>query len=412
MLTGATLIDGTGAPPVPNGSVLIDDDGRIVRAGPQGVVTVNTPPNTDVIDVSGLTVLPGLIDGHDHLAAHGYSLTSRWGLDEPQSTTHMRTAAVLQQTLATGYTTVRDAQGLDAGFKLAIDDGLLSGPRLQLSLSIISPIGGIGDRISPSGHICCMPPSPNTPSGVANGVQEVRNVVRTMVRAGADVIQCATTGGASSRPGHGPKDSAFNRDEMDALVDEAHTLGRRVMCHALGGPGLRMAIEAGVDSIEHGCYLDEDPELIPMMAEKRIFFVPTLTVYVFHRERSAPHMQERGRILQSHHLESIQRALQAGVPIIAGTDAGGHEHGINARELQYLVEAGLSPMQALQAGTGWAAACLGMEDQIGTLETGKWADIVVVEGNPLEDITVLQHRDRIRLVLKGGTICLDQRMVT
>ncbi|ETW98751.1 MAG: hypothetical protein ETSY1_17530 [Candidatus Entotheonella factor] len=409
ILTGATLIDGTGAPPVPHGAVLIDDAGRIVKAGPQDEVTTKALPNTEVIDVSGLTMLPGLIDGHDHLAGHGYSLTSRWGLDEPQSTTHMRTAAVLQQTLATGYTTVRDAAGLDAGFKLAIDEGLLAGPRLQLALSIISPIGGIGDRVSPSGHICCMPPSPNVPSGVANGVQEVRNVVRTMVRAGADVIKCATTGGASSRPGHGPKDQAFNRDEMEALVDEAHTLDRRVMCHALGGPGLRMAIEAGVDSIEHGCYLDEDPELIPMMAEKGIFFVPTLAVYVFHRERSVPHVQERGRVLQAHHIESIQRALQAGVPIIAGTDAGSHQHGINARELQYLVEAGLSPMQALQAGTGWAAACLGMEDEIGTLESSKWADVVVVEGDPLEDITVLQQQDRIRLVLKGGTICVDQR---
>jgi imidazolonepropionase-like amidohydrolase len=407
ILTGATLIDGTGASPVPNSAVLIDDVGRIVEVGSQHSITA--PPQAEVINVSGLTVLPGLIDGHDHLASHGYSLSSRWGLDEPQSTTHMRTASVLRQTLATGYTTVRDAAGLDAGFKLAIDQGLIAGPRVQLSLSIISPIGGIGDRISPSGHVCCMPPSPNVPSGVANGVQEVRHVVRTMVRAGADVIKCATTGGASSRPGHGPKDRAFNRDEMEALVDEAHTLGRRVMCHALGGPGLRMAIEAGVDSIEHGCYLDEDPELIPMMAEKGVFFVPTLTVYVFHRERSAPHVQERGRILKSHHIESIQRALQAGVPIIAGTDAGGHEHGINARELQYLVEAGLSPMQALQAGTGWAAACLGMENEIGTLESGKWADLVAVEGDPLEDITVLQQQDRLRLVLKGGTRVVDQR---
>lgn len=408
LLTGATLIDGTGAPPVPDAAILMDDAGRIAAVGARQ--TVAEPPEADVIDVTGLTILPGLIDGHDHLASHGYALTRRWGLDEPQSTTHVRTAAVLRHTLATGYTTVRDAAGLDAGFQLAIDEGLITGPRLQLALGIISPIGGIGDRISPSGHCCCVPPSPNVPPSVANGVQEVRNVVRTMVRAGADVIKCATTGGASSRARHGPKEKAFNRDEIMALVDEAHALGRRVMCHALGGPGLRLAIEAGVDSIEHGCYLDEDPELIPMMAEQGTYFVPTLTVYAFHRTRSAPHVQERGHILYPHHIESVQRALELGVKIVAGTDAGGHEHGINAQELQHLAAAGLSPMQALQAGTGWAAACLGMEHDLGTLEVGKLADIVVVEGDPLRDITILQELSRIKLVFKGGHLCADRRI--
>ena len=173
---------------------------------------------------------------------------------------------------------------------------------------------------------------------------------------------------------------------------------------------MRLAIEAGVDSIEHGCYLDEDPDLIAMMAEQGTFFVPTLTVYVFHRERSAPHVQERGRELLPHHIESVQRALAAGVKIVAGTDAGGHEHGINARELQYLVEAGLSPMQALQAGTGWAAECLGMGQDIGTIEPGKLADLVVVDGDPLRDITILQELPRIKLVLKGGHICVDRRV--
>jgi imidazolonepropionase-like amidohydrolase len=368
------------------------------------------PHTAEVNDVAGLTLLPGLIDCHDHLADHSYALAHRWKLDEPQSTRHLRTATVLQKTLATGYTTVRDAAGLDVGFKRAMEESLLQGPRVLLAVNIISPIGGIGDRISPSGHTCCVPADPSLPEGVANGVEGVRTVVRTMVRAGADVIKCATTGGASSRPGHGPKDSAFNLDEMKALVDEAHTLGRRVMCHALGGPGLRTAIEAGVDSIEHGCYLDEDPELIPMMAEKGIFFVPTFTVYVFHREVSPPHVRVRGRDLEPHHIESLHKALEAGVKIGAGTDAGGHMHLINARELQCMVEIGMSSMQALQAATGWAAECLGIEPDVGTIQPGRLADLVVVDGDPLQDITVLQDLQRIKMVFKEGQLCIDRRM--
>jgi imidazolonepropionase-like amidohydrolase len=407
LLVGATLIDGTGAPAQRNAAVLVED-ARIVAAGPRSAVS--RPANAEVIDCSGLTLLPGLIDCHDHLASHTYSLAHRWGLDQPQSTRHVRTATVLQQTLATGYTTVREAAGLDVGFKQAMDEGLLQGPRLLLAVNIISPIGGIGDRISPSGHSCCVPLDPSLPEGVANGVEGVRTAVRTMVRAGADVIKCATTGGASSRPGHGPKDAAFTLDEMRALVDEAHALGRRVMCHALGGPGLRTAIEAGVDSIEHGCYLDEDPELISMMAEKGVFFVPTFTVYIFHREVSPPHVRVRGRDLEPHHIESLQRALEAGVKIGAGTDAGGHQHHINARELQCLVEAGMSPMQALQTATGWAAECLGIERDVGTIQPGKLADLVVVEGDPLENIAVLQDHQRVKLVFKEGQRCVDRRV--
>jgi imidazolonepropionase-like amidohydrolase len=223
-----------------------------------------------------------------------------------------------------------------------------------------------------------------------------------MVRAGADVIKCATTGGASSRAGHGPRDQAFDPDEMKALCDEAHALGRKVMCHALGGAGLRLALEAGADSIEHGCYLDEDPELIPMMAERGIFFVPTLTVYEYHRESPAPYVRERAHALRAHHVESVGRALAAGVKVVAGTDAGGHGHPNNALELALLVAAGMTPMQALQAATSRAAECLGLEQEIGTIEKGKWADLILVEGDPLRDVTVLQDRRRIKRVIKGG----------
>src|SRR5437867_3192494 len=302
IVRAGTLIDGTGAPAVRDAVIQIDN-GRIeavTTAGPSG----SWPAGTDVIDASNLTVLPGLIDCHDHLAFHGYELAKRWGLDEPRSTWHLRTAAVARQILESGYTAIRDAGGLDAGFRVAIQEGLIPGPRLVLSLAIISPTGGLGDRVSPSGHRAPAESDPCLPSSVADGVEAVRTTVRAMVRAGADVIKCATTGGASSRAGHGPKDSEYTLEEMKALVDEAHALGRRVMCHAL------------------------EPAL--------------------------------------------------------------------------LASAGMTPMQALQAATGRAAECLGLEAEIGTIEKGKWADLIFVEGDPLRDITVLQDKRRIKRVIKGG----------
>jgi imidazolonepropionase-like amidohydrolase len=401
VLNGGTLIDGTGAAPVKQSAVVIRN-GRIETVGTAGAPT--WPKDADVIDLSGKTVLPGLIDCHDHMALHGYDLPRRWFLDEPASTRSLRTAQAIQQTLARGYTAVRDAGGLDAGFRLAVEEGLIRGPRLLTAISIISSIGGIGDRVAPSGHECVVPPDTALPPGVARGVDDVRNVVRTMVRAGADVIKCATTGGASSRRGHGPRDAAFSLDEMKALVDEAHALGRKVMCHALGGRGLRIAVEAGIDSIEHGCYLDEDAELIPMMAERGTVFVPTLLVYEYHRESKSPHVKERAHALLAHHIESVQRALAAGVKVVAGTDAGGHGHPPNAGELPLLAQAGLTPMQALQAATGWAAECLGLGRELGTVEKGKLADLVVVDGDPLADLRILQDLERITLVVKEGVV--------
>src|SRR6267378_1712491 len=358
ILKGGRLIDGTGAAPV-DGATIVLRDNRIAA-----VTTRNQsdwPEDAEIIDVSGKTVLPGLIDCHDHMANHRYSLEHRWRLDEPQSTRHLRTAAVLKQTLAAGYTMIRDAAGLDAGFRRAIDEGLIEGPRLVLSLSIISPIGGIGDAVSPSGlpldDCCCIPGDPLLPESVVN-----------------------------------------------SLADEAHALDRRVMCHALGGRGLDLAIEAGVDSIEHGCYLDEDPRHLERMAERGIFFVPTLLVYEYHRKSPQPHVRERAQALVEHHVASIKRALSMGVKVVAGTDAGGHGHPANAGELVCLVEAGMTPMQALQAATGWAAECLGQEADLGTVEPGKLADLVVVAGDPLADIGGLRDADKIRLVLKGGEI--------
>ena len=404
-LVGARLIDGTGASPVDGATVLIDQQGRIEAVGTGEGIPI--PDHAAVILAAGMTLLPGLIDCHDHLAMHGYGLEGRWGLSEPQSVRSIRTARVIEDTLLSGYTTVRDGGWLDSGFKQAVEQGLIAGPRLIVATSPISPTGGLADRRSASWHRPTDAGDPAMPPGVANGVDQVRERVRAMVRVGADVIKFATTGGASSWTGHGPKDIEFGRDEVEALVSEAHSLGRRAMCHALGGPGLRIAVEGGADSIEHGTYLDEDPDLLKLMADQGTFFVPTLTVYVYHLERGTPHGQSRAGDLKPHHVRSIQMALEAGVKVVAGTDAGGWVHGNNAKELELLVAAGMTPMQALQAATGWAAECLGIEKETGTVQPGKTADLVVIDGDPLRDITLLQDRSRIKLVMKGGEAVVD-----
>ena len=404
-ITGATLIDGKGGPVVSDTTVLIDGD-RIENVGPAAAVQL--PPGTETTDAAGLTLMPGLIDCHDHLASKGYDLATRLGIHEPASLQHLRTAKVLEETLTAGYTCVRDGAWLDVGFKDAVEQGLYPGPRLVISVGIISPTGGLGDHVCPSGHSRPFHDQPLIPSGVANGVDAVRTKVREMARVGADVIKFATTGGASSRRGHGPKDIAFGADEVLALVTEAAALGRKTMCHALGGPGLRTCIEAGAGSIEHGCYLAEDPDLLKMMADKGIFFVPTFEVYEYHSTISAPHVQERAKELMQIHQESMHQALAAGVKVVAGTDAGGFVHGDNAREVELLVERGMSPMQAIQAATGWAAECVGLSKDIGTIEVGKLADLILVDGDPLRDIGVLRNRDRIKMVMKGGDVCVDR----
>ena len=406
VITGATLIDGAGGPPTENATVLVNED-RIEGVGPAGSIQI--PADAEVIDGSGMTLLPGLIDCHDHLASMSYEIASRWGITEMRSQRHLRVASVLRQTLETGYTTVRDAGGLDAGFRMAVEEGLVPGPRLLCGLGFITPTGGMADRLSPLGFAAPGGPDTGLPWGVADGPEGFRAKVREMVRAGADVIKCATTGGASSTAGLGPKDLLFERDELEALVDEAHKRGCLVMCHALGGPGLRMAIEVGVDSIEHGSYLDEAPDLLPIMVEKDISLAPTFGVYTFHATRGTPHGRARAAALREHHVRSVQVAMEAGVRVVAGTDEGGWEHGNNAHEISCLVEAGLTPMQAIQAATGRAAEAIGLAAEVGTISVGKQADMILVAGDPLQDVTILERGKAVDFVMKGGVVYLDRR---
>ena len=405
-ITGATMIDGTGSAPL-TGAVALVEGTDIIAAG--SAQSVQVPEDAEVIDAAGMTLLPGLIDTHDHLASFSYEIASRWGITEPRSARHLRIASVLRQTLDTGYTTVRDAGGLDAGFRMAVDEGLVPGPRLHVALGFITPTGGMGDRISPLGYRPPAGEDSGLPWGVADGPVGMRAKVREMVGAGADVIKTATTGGASSTAGLGPKDVLFERAELEALVDEAHKRGRQVMCHALGGPGLRMAIEVGVDSIEHGSYLDEDPGLLEMMAEKGIVFTPTYGVYTFHAIHGTPHGRARAAALREHHVKSLRMALDYGVTVTAGTDEGGWEHGNNAHEISCLVEAGMTPMQAIVAATSDAAKCMGLEAEVGSIEKGKRADLILVDGNPLDDVKILERGTAVKYVMKDGCTHIDSR---
>ena len=400
LISGATLIDGTGGPPVEDAAVLVNDDGRVEAVGSRAAVVA--PPGAEVIQGTGMTLLPGLIDCHDHLSSFTYDIMSRWGMTEPRSLRHLRIAAVMKETLLTGYTTVRDCGWLDAGFRLAVEEGLIVGPRLLVATSPISSTVGNAERTSGSGHWPPAPLDPLLPSGIADGPDAIRAKVRELVRVGADLIKVFQTGWG--RPEHGSRDIDYSREELDALIHEAHVHGRKVASHAVGGAGLRMSVEAGVDTIEHGSYLDQDPELLKMMADKNIFFVPTFTVFRFHAEHGTPHGQLEARDFRLNHIESVQRALASGVKVAAGTDAGGWVHGNNAQELQYLVEAGMTTMQAIMAATSWAAECCGLEKEVGTLEKGKAADLVVVDGDPLRDITLLQDKSRIKLVMKDGKV--------
>ena len=420
-ITGATLIDGSGSPPLTDAVVLIDGDtitavGASDASAPENLSSavsaaakrIHIPENADVLNAAGLTLMPGLIDTHDHLASFSYEIASRWGITEPRSTRHLRIAAVLKQTLDTGYTVVRDAGGLDAGFRLAVEERLVPGPRLIVGLGFITPSGGMADRISPLGYKPPAGADSGLPWGVADGPVAMRAKVREMVGAGADVIKTATTGGASSTAGLGPRDTLFERAELEALVDEAHKRGKRVMCHALGGGGLRMAVEVGVDSIEHGTYLDQDPELLDIMAQNDIAFTPTFGVYTFHATHGTPHGRARAAQLREHHIRSLQMAVERGVLVTAGTDEGGWEHGNNAHELTCLVQAGMTPMQAIIAATSAAAKCIGLDAEIGSIAPGKKADLILVDGNPLADVSILERGSAVKYVMKDGIVHLNK----
>jgi imidazolonepropionase-like amidohydrolase len=390
---GGKLFDGTGAP-LADGDVVVED-GRILEVGP-GL------DGDDGIDCVGKTLLPGLFDTHVHLVSRYEDFDEVRVMHEPFSAPFYRVAENMRRTLGCGITTVRDAAGADAGMRLAVEEGSLVGPRMQISVTMLSMTGGHNDPWLPSGATGVWgQPYPGMPRGVCDGVGGVAAKVREVVRAGADVIKIASSGGFLS-PSDDPRQPNFSEAEVEAIVQAAADLGRWVMSHAHGAEGIKRAVRAGVRSIDHGTYVDD--EGIELMLERGTWLVPTLTAgdtteAIAENPQVAEPVREKMRSLGRPELEAFRRAAEAGVKIAMGTDCPVAPHGTNLRELELMASHGFTPEQALTAATSSAAHLMGLEDELGTLAPGKIADVVVVHGDPFDFSTLAE---RIEQVWKDG----------
>ncbi|WP_261625095.1 metal-dependent hydrolase family protein, partial [Nesterenkonia marinintestina] len=330
-----------------------------VEAGDRG----DTKENAATVDGSGMTLTPGIIDCHVHMTVRDAGSLN--AMMEPFSLQFFRATDHLRKTLRAGVTTVRDAGGSDAGVKEALNEGIIDGPRLKAAVSIMSQTGGHGDGRLPSGAESPMLAGhPGRPIGVADGVEGVTRKAREIFQAGADHIKICSTGGVLS-PGDDPKNSQFTEDEICAIVAEAEAHGSYVMSHAQGSNGIRTALRAGVRSIEHGIYLDE--ETIELFLETGAYLVPTLQapISVIRAAESGsnlpPAVVDKARNVVDVHFDSISRAHRAGVRIAMGTDAGVGPHGENLEELELLEQVGLSTSDALECATSAGSELLGIE---------------------------------------------------
>jgi imidazolonepropionase-like amidohydrolase len=406
LLSAEKLFDGERV--IRGGAVLIRDD-EIEAAGP--AQQVGRPSGVSIHEFGDATLMPGLIDCHDHLAYPSGDLATRAYI--PISRAVLETAANLKLTLERGFTTVRDCGGVDVGVKQAAEAGLISSPRLQICLVIITQTAGLADGYIPAtGLRSNVPRLSGIPNGVADGVDAIRAKAREIIRAGADFLKVATTGGLGMVRG-GYAQRQFTLAEVQALVEEGQAYGLPTAAHAYCGPGLKNALQAGVHSIEHlGPLGDED---LATMAERNVFLVPTLSAERYLLEEAAMHPGEpepprlrTARQLVPIQTERLQRARELGVKICLGTDIGDWVRGENARELEYLVDAGLSPVEALRAGTSTAAACLGMEDRVGRIAPGYKADLVVVSGDVTSNVRLLRRPEKLRTVMLDGKFVVKE----
>jgi imidazolonepropionase-like amidohydrolase len=394
------LFDGTGEGTRSDVTILIRD-GRIADVGPN----VAIPPGAEEIDLSGWTVLPGFIDLHTHLTGDPEDLGADRGAflfqyPERPTLVGVRNA---RRTLLAGFTTVRDvgAGGSTAlALRDAVAEGLVPGPRMITAIGI----GTTGSHCDPTTGI--RPGTADVDAGrryVFDGPLEAESVVRKAVRDGADLIKvCATAGVLSLTDDIGP--AQMTPAELEAVVAAASMLNRRVAAHAHGLEGIRNAVRAGITTIDHGSVLDDD--VLDEMKERGTWLVPTMMAFEGVLEMAEagflpPGPTQKTFDIMPFVLESHRRAFASGVPVAFGTDAGVFAHGRNAREFELMVDAGMSPARALLAATGDAAEALGRRDDLGTVEAGRWADLVAVRGDPLQDITVLQD---VGFVMKEGLV--------
>jgi imidazolonepropionase-like amidohydrolase len=393
LLRNVTVVDGTGAAPVP-GQALVVEGSRIAWIGPVDCAPSTAPEN--VVDGGGRTVLPGLINCHVHLTADGAPDLFAQAAGDTVPLATLRAARSAWITLQSGVTTVRDCGAADdvvVELAKAISRGLVPGPRVQAAGRVITMTGGHGHFIGRE----------------ADGPDEVRKATRAEIKAGAGVIKVMATGGVLT-PGVSPTQTALLPEELAVVAQEAHNSGRRVTTHAIGRAGIHNALISGIDSIEHGFYLDD--ELLDLAVDQGTFLVPTiLAVDGIVRNGLAQGIPgwvvDKAEREAAKQRESFAAAVSSGMRIAAGTDAGTpfNGHGELARELALMVQHGLSPMQALVAATRSAAENLGMAHEIGTLEVGKLADLVLVDGDPVTDITAT---GRVVLVVKDGVVHRDE----
>ena len=375
-------------------AILIEGD-KIVSVGP--AADLKSSLGTEVIDLPNATVLPGLIDAHTHLTFEPEQLGyESLGISVPrEALTGAKNARI---TLDAGFTTVRNvgASGYsDVALRDAINSGDVPGPRMIVSGPALGITGGhCDDNLLPFEYH-------HEGEGVADGIEAVQHKVREVIKYGADVIKICATGGVMSK-GDDPNASQYTMEEMKAIVAEAHRLGRKVAAHAHGAEGVRWASIAGVDSIEHGHLMDD--ESIATLKKNGTYLVPTVYLMDWNRDnlgkRNAPEyivrkMKEVSAVGQNN----VKKAFAAGLKIGFGTDAAVYPHGLNAHEFAVYVRLGLTPLQAIQSSTVNDADLLGWSGKVGTLEPGKWADVIAVDGDPLKDVTVLEH---VKFVMKGG----------